>query len=73
VGDVLPFRRPEPPDLPDEIPCPRCGHDVDRARIRCPRCGASTLPAPPRRGLPGWMWIGVLLAALVLLGWVLRG
>lgn len=42
--------------------------------IPCTRCGAAILPGgePPRKGLPGWMWIGVLLAALVLLGWVLR-
>lgn len=71
MGEVLPFRRPELPDEPDEIPCPRCGHAVDRARIRCPRCRASLLPARPRQGLPAWMWIGVLLAALVLLGWAL--
>lgn len=68
MGNLLPFQRPE------EIPCPRCGHGVDRDRVRCTRCGAAILPGggPPRKGLPGWMWIGVLLAALVLLGWVLR-
>ena len=69
MGNILPFRRPE------DVPCPAGGHDVDRDRVRCPHCRAAIVPGggTSKMGLPGWMWIGVLLAALVLLGLALLG
>jgi hypothetical protein len=69
MGALLPFRRP------DEMPCPRCGRPVDRDRVRCTHCRAPIVPgadATPSRRVPGWIWIGLLLAALLFLAGALR-
>ena len=74
VGELLQFRRmPEDPGEPTG-PCPRCGKPVDKAAIRCRRCGASTLPSSrEERGLPWWIWLGILLSIAVLVGFLVGG
>jgi hypothetical protein len=71
MGDVLPFRRvPDDPDEPTE-PCTHCGHPVDTAAIRCRRCGKSTLPPRQmRRRIPWWVLLGLILALVVVIGWL---
>lgn len=65
MGKILPFERPE------ELPCPACGRAMPRERIRCRHCRASLLPEAPRRPVPGWIWLGLLLG-LAAAGWMLR-
>jgi uncharacterized paraquat-inducible protein A len=72
MGNLLPFRRP-PPEDPDEpmAPCSHCGKPVDQAAIRCRSCGKSTLPSRSNSlGLPWWLLLGIVLAALALVGWL---
>lgn len=63
------------PDADEEgtWPCPRCGASIHIDASICPRCDASVTPgaAPPSKAWPWWMWLGLLLAAAVALGWAL--
>ena len=74
MGDVLSFRRPEEEPESETVACSRCGHQVDRAAIRCRRCGQSTIPDRPKgRSLPWWIWLGIILAITVVVGWLAGG
>ena len=48
--------------------CPHCGNQVPDTARACGHCGQWLDTAPPRRGLPGWVWGvvgGVIVAAAV--------
>ncbi len=61
--------------------CPACGYSNEPARIRCERCGHAIrearppavvlgpppAPGPPRRGIPAWLVVLMVLAVLSLL------
>lgn len=56
----------------DLAPCPSCRAMIYADADRCPKCGDYVTPgAAGVRRKPAWIWIGVALAALVLLGWIL--
>lgn len=66
------FRDEEYPDAGDVAPCPRCRAPIYADAERCPSCGDYvTGVAAPRRGRLWWMWVGLALALLVLLWWIL--
>ena len=65
---------PDPqPDADEEAtwPCPSCGASIHADAARCPRCGDYVTPGagPHSRAWPWWMWLGLVLAAVVALGW----
>lgn len=74
--DEDPLLSDQDPDGADEagetIPCPFCAKPVHEDADVCRRCGnyIGGVDAP-RPHLPLFLWIGVILAALCVLTWVL--
>ena len=54
------------------IPCPHCGTDVFDDAEQCPSCGEWLVgDRRPTTGRTGWFFLlGLVLAALVLLSWI---
>lgn len=50
-------------------PCPHCGHQIPAGTTYCANCGAGTRPygKPPKKGLPIWVWVLIVILALPLL------
>jgi len=49
------------------FPCPNCGGDIYDDSPRCPKCGDYVTPGSKSR-LPWWIWAGLVLVGLGLLG-----
>ena len=50
-------------------PCPHCGADMYEDAIRCPKCGDYVTPgAQSKSRLPAWIWVGLVLVGLGMLG-----
>ncbi len=61
-------------DDPGVFWCPKCGAEMYADSTRCPKCGEYVRPgARPRSSTPWWIWVGLILIALVLLGGLLAG
>lgn len=67
-----------PPDYPSEADdagvfwCPKCGVEMYGDASRCPSCGDYVTPgARPSTSTPWWIWAGILLISLALLGGLL--
>lgn len=59
-------------DAAERIPCPFCKKPVHEDADICPRCGNFIGGEDaPRRRVPPFVWIGVILAGLCVLTWVL--
>ncbi|MBY0589574.1 zinc-ribbon domain-containing protein [bacterium] len=54
------------------VPCPNCGKEMYEDSPRCPYCGEYVTHVAPSvvRSSP-WMMIGMVLALLMALGWML--
>lgn len=68
---------PEGPDASDindseTDPCPKCGAQVYEDTIRCPRCGTYLNEDEFAPHIPQWVWIGLALALIVVLLWILK-
>ncbi len=63
---------PEPEDEDETAPCPHCRAPVYEQAERCPACGLyiSEEDAPPSRK-PGWIVLGLILAACAVYLWVM--
>lgn len=49
--------------------CPHCGASMYGDSTRCPKCGDDVTPgARPAASTPWWIWMGVVLLGLTLLG-----
>ena len=61
-------------DLGESVPCPFCRKLIHEDADVCPRCGNFVGGADaPRPRVPPMVWIGVALAGLCALTWVLIG
>lgn len=59
---------PESEDAGD-LWCPKCGAVMYADAARCPACGDYVTPgAPPSRGHPWWIWLGVALLVAATIG-----
>ncbi len=59
-------------DGEESIPCPFCKKPIHEDADVCPRCGNFVGgDDAPRRRVPLFVWIGVILAGLCVLTWVL--
>jgi predicted nucleic acid-binding Zn ribbon protein len=71
MGDVLPSRRPPEEDGVPTRPCSQCGHAVLPDAARCRHCGAQLGFRGIRlRRVPWWMWFGLILILVIILGWL---
>jgi len=57
----------------ESIECPACGREIYEGAEQCPRCGQylSEEEETQRAGKPVWIWVGIILAMMGMLGWVL--
>jgi hypothetical protein len=64
----------EADDVEETLPCPFCRRPVHEDADVCPHCGnfVGGTDAPPWRRVPVIVWVGVVLALLCVLVWVLR-
>jgi hypothetical protein len=64
---------PEEDDEDETVPCPHCAEPVHDQAERCPTCGwyISEEDARPSRR-PGWIILGITLAAVAVYLWVFR-
>jgi hypothetical protein len=61
-----------PPEDDDLIPCPYCRQPIYEGSERCPECGKYiSVEDAPRAAMPGWVLVGVMLALLVTILWLL--
>jgi hypothetical protein len=58
-------------DLSRTVPCPSCGEDVYEEAERCPNCGEHITPGAATSGRPKWLMIGVALALLAVVLWLM--
>jgi predicted RNA-binding Zn-ribbon protein involved in translation (DUF1610 family) len=68
-------------ELPDEAdhnedqethPCPHCGEEIYDDAEQCPKCGRYIGEGSSARK-PIWLLVGVIVCALIVLGWIFRG
>ena len=57
-------------DDDDLIACPYCREPIYEESERCPSCGKYLSVEDAPRGLPTWVLIGVVLALLVSMFWL---
>jgi predicted nucleic acid-binding Zn ribbon protein len=63
---------PDDDDAGESIPCPFCKKPIHEDADVCPRCGNFVGgDDAPRRRVPLFVWIGMILAGLCVLTWVL--
>lgn len=64
---------PDEEDDDETVACPHCEEPVHEQAERCPHCGwyISEEDAPPARR-PGWIVLGLILAAVAVYFWVSR-
>ena len=61
-------------DDPGVFWCPRCGSEMYGDATLCPKCNEFVTPgARPTTKTPFWIWVGVVLVGLLLLGGLLAG
>ncbi len=59
-------------DDPGIFWCPKCGVEMYGDATRCPKCGDFVTPGVrPSTRTPWWIWAGLLLVGLTLLGGLL--
>jgi hypothetical protein len=63
----------EAEDSEETVPCPFCRKPIHENADVCPRCGNYVGGKDASRRLPLLVWIGVALAGLCVLTWVLLG
>jgi hypothetical protein len=81
AGDLRDWEDPDESDMDDEedddldlVACPYCRKMIWEEAEHCHYCGNDlSLEAVPRRRLPLWIVLGIVLLALILLVFVTRG
>ena len=58
-------------DEGERVPCPFCGRSIHEDADVCPRCGNFVGATDAPRRVPLFVWVGVVLAGLCVLTWVL--
>jgi hypothetical protein len=59
-------------DPVESVPCPFCKMPINVDADVCPRCGNFVGSTDAPRRVPALVWVGVALAMLCVLVWVLR-
>ncbi|MGH7179405.1 MAG: zinc ribbon domain-containing protein, partial [Tepidisphaeraceae bacterium] len=60
------------PDDPGVVECPNCRRTISEEAEWCHHCGKyiSTEDSPTR--VPTWVWIGVIVALVIVVMWIMR-
>lgn len=58
-------------DAKDSIPCPFCKRPIHEDADVCPLCGNFVGGVDVPRRVPRFVWVGVILAGLCVLTWIL--
>lgn len=66
---------PDPSDMdtddgPQLVKCPYCGKMISEETEICHLCGSYILE-PRAEQVPGWFWIGIILAVAAIIWWLL--
>jgi predicted nucleic acid-binding Zn ribbon protein len=59
-------------DAEETVPCPFCKKRIHEDADVCPKCGNFVGAADGPRRVPVIIWVGVLLALICVLVWILR-
>ena len=60
-------------DEPDLVRCPNCRKMIQADAERCPKCGHYVIDEElDRANRPWWIWVGIVLAAILALMYVVR-
>ncbi len=72
-ADYAGFDTSDPDDDPTE-PCPHCGTAIYDDAEQCPACGRYLSEEDaPRRPIPAWIVVGVVISLVVAISWALFG
>ena len=64
----------DPPEAEDDatIACPYCGKEIYEGTEQCPKCRRYISEEDAPRRVSRWLIVGAILAAMCVVGWILR-